>query len=120
MRSVQLLGKGCIPQNEFFEIEFDNGNLKGTEIEYDIDGKIEKLSCMGKNKWRCENEVEHIDMTVIRPKAIVGAIDKSFLYDNIGQHVNKAKQVEYLIKQSKKIQQKPETSGKKKKKTKPI
>lgn len=48
MRSVQLLGKGCIPQNEFFEIEFDNGNLKGTEIEYDIDGKIEKLSCMGK------------------------------------------------------------------------
>ena len=116
LRSVQLLGKGCIPQNEFFEIEFDNGNLKGTEIEYDIDGKIEKLSCMGKNKWRCENEVEHIDMTVIRPKAIVGAIDKSFLYDNIGQHVNKAKQVEYLIKQSKKIQQKPETSGKKKRK----
>lgn len=23
LRSVQLLGKGCIPQNEFFEIEFD-------------------------------------------------------------------------------------------------
>lgn len=38
------------------------------------------------------------------------------MYDNIGQHVNKAKQVEYLIKQSKKIQQKPETSGKKKRK----
>lgn len=116
LRSVQLLRKGCIPQNEFFEIEFDNGNLKGTEIEYNIDGKIEKLSCMGKNKWCFENEVEHIDMTVIRPKAIVGAIDKSFLYDNIGQQVNKAKQVEYLIKQSKKIQQKPETSGKKKRK----
>lgn len=116
LRSVQLLGKGCIPQNEFFEIEFDNGNLKGTEIEYNIDGKIEKLSCMGKNKWRFENEVEHIDMMVIRPKAIVGAIDKSFLYDNIGQHVNKAKQVEYLIKQSKKIQQKPEASAKKKRK----
>ena len=116
MRSVQLLGKGCIPQNEFFEIVFDNGNLKGTEIEYNVDGKIEKLSCIGKNKWRFGNEVEHIDMMVIRPKAIVGAIDKSFLYDNIGQHVNKAKQVEYLIKQSKKIQQKPEASGKKKRK----
>ena len=116
LRSVQLLGKGCIPQNEFFEIEFDNGNLKGTEIEYNVDGKIEKLSCIGKNKWRFGNEVEHIDMMVIRPKAIVGAIDKSFLYDNIGQHVNKAKQVEYLIKQSKKIQQKPEASGKKKRK----
>ncbi|WP_347024251.1 ATP-dependent nuclease [Blautia obeum] len=116
LRSIQLLGKGCIPQNEFFEIEFDHGDLKGTEIEYHVDGKIEKLSCMGKNKWRSENEVEHVDMTVIRPKAIVGAIDKSFLYDNIGQHVNKAKQVEYLIKQSKKIQQKPETSGKKKRK----
>lgn len=116
LRSVQLLGKGCTPQNEFFEIEFDNGDFKGTEIEYNIDGKIEKLSCMGKNKWRSENEVEHIDMTVIRTKAIVGAIDKSFLYDNIGQHVNKAKQVEYLIKQSKKIQQNPETSGKKKRK----
>ena len=116
LRLVRVLGKGCIPQNEFFEIEFDNGNLKGTEIEYNIDGKIEKLSCMGKNKWRFENEVEHIDMMVIRPKAIVGAIDKSFLYDNIGQHVNKAKQVEYLIKQSKKIQQKPEASGKKKRK----
>lgn len=113
LRLIQLLEHGSIPQNEFFEIEFDQGNLKGTEIEYSFDGKYEKLSCLGKNRWRSENEAEHIDMKVIRPKSIVGAIDKSFLYDNIGQHVNKAKQVEYLIKQSRKIQQKPVNSGKK-------
>ena len=116
LRSIQLLQKGCIPQNEFFEIEFDNGDLKGTEIEYSVDGEIEKLLYVGKNKWCAVNEVEHIDMIMIRPKAIVGAIDKSFLYDNIGQHVDKAKQVEYLIKQSRKIQQNPESSGKKKRK----
>ena len=69
----------------------------------------------GKNQWAIdENGIEHIDMTMIRPKSMVGAIDKNFLYDNIGQHVNKANQVKYLIKQSQKIQQSPVNTSKKK------
>ena len=32
LRIIKLLSRGYIPQNEFFEINFDNGNLKGTEI----------------------------------------------------------------------------------------
>jgi len=47
LRSIQLLGKGCIPQNEFFEIEFDHGDLKGTEIEYHVNGVLKmKLSML--------------------------------------------------------------------------
>ena len=46
----------------------------------------------------------------------VGAIDKSFLYDNIGRKVNKSNQVKYLIKQSRKIQQSPENTVKKQRK----
>lgn len=115
LRIIKLLGKGDIPQNEFFETNFDNGNLKGTEIEYSIDGKTEKIVYVEKNKWGIdENGIEHVDIAMIRPKSIVGAIDKSFLYDNIGQQVNKANQVKYLIKQSQKIQQSPENTGKKK------
>ena len=114
LRLIQLLANGSIPQNEFFEIEFDNGNLKGTEIEYSFGGHYEKLSCLGNNRWCAENGVEHVDMTIIRPKSIVGAIDKNFLYDNVGQNVDKANQVKYLIKQSRKIDQKPENTGKKK------
>ena len=116
LRLIQVLAKNYEPQNEFFEIEFDNGNLKKTKIEYEIDGKIEKLSYSEKNKWYFEKEIEHIDITAIRPKTLVGAIDKSFLYDNIGKYINRTKQVEYLIKQSKKIQQNPEISGRKKRK----
>ena len=115
LRIIKLLGKGDIPQNEFFETTFDSGNLIGTEIEYSIDGKNEKIVYVGKNRWGVdENEIEHIDIAMIRPKSIVGAIDKSFLYDNIGQHVDKANQVKYLIKQTQKIQQSPSNSGKKK------
>lgn len=115
LRIIKLLSRGYIPQNEFFEINFDNGNLKGTEIEYSVDGKKETLVYKGKNQWAIdENGIEHIDMTMIRPKSMVGAIDKNFLYDNIGQHVNKANQVKYLIKQSQKIQQSPVNTSKKK------
>lgn len=117
LRMIQLLGKGNIPQNEFFEIDFDSGNLNGAEIEYNIDGKHETLSYLGKNRWSADNEIEQINVKIIRPKAIVGAIDKSFLYDNIGQKVDKANQVKYLIKQSRKIQQSPENTSRKKKKS---
>ena len=37
LRMIQLLGKGNIPQNEFFEIDFDSGYLRGAEIEYYIE-----------------------------------------------------------------------------------
>lgn len=115
LRIIKLLGKGDIPQNEFFETNFDSGNLIGTEIEYSIDGKSEKIVYVGKNRWGIDdNGIEHMDIAMIRPKSIVGAIDKSFLYDNIGQHVDKANQVKYLIKQTQKIQQSPSNSGKKK------
>ena len=101
LRIIKLLGKGDIPQNEFFETNFDNGNLTGTEIEYSIDGKTEKIVYVEKNKWGIdENGIEHVDIAMIRPKSIVGAIDKSFLYDNIGQQVNKANQVKYLTQTS--------------------
>ena len=114
LRIIKLLGKGNIPQNEFFETKFDDGNLTGAEIEYSIDGKIEKIAYVEKNQWGIdENGIEHMDIALIRPKSIVGAIDKSFLYDNIGQRVDKANQVKYLIKQSQKIQQSPENTGKK-------
>lgn len=116
LRMIQLLGKGNIPQNEFFEIDFDSGNLRGAEIEYYIDGQYEKLCYLGKNRWRADNEIEQINVKTIRPKAIVGAIDKSFLYDNIGRKVNKSNQVKYLIKQSRKIQQSPENTAKKQRK----
>ena len=32
LRLIQLLEHGSIPQNEFFEIEFDQGNLKASCI----------------------------------------------------------------------------------------
>lgn len=116
LRMIQLLGKGNIPQNEFFEIDFDNGNLRGAEIEYYIDGKYEKLCYLGKNRWSTDNEIEQVNVKTIRPKALVGAIDKSFLYDNIGKKVNKSNQVKYLIKQARKIQQSPENTAKKQRK----
>lgn len=115
LRVIKMLGKGEIPQNEFFETNLDNGNLNGTQIKYSIDGKNKVVVYKGKNQWGIEDdEFENIDIEMIRPKAMVGAIDKSFLYDNIGQNVNKSNQVKYLIKQSQKIQQSPENSGKKK------
>jgi predicted ATPase len=117
LRIIKMIGKGDIPQHEFFETNFDKGNLAGTEIEYSIDGENVRIIYSGDNKWGIEdNNVENIEITLIRPKAIVGAINKSFLYDNIGQHVNRGDQVKYLIKQSKKVLQSTENTGKKRRK----
>lgn len=115
MKAMKLLSKNQIPQNEFFETVIDDGGLQNADISYTLDDQILHYKRIRQNEWGKEGEVpEKLSITYIQTKTMVGAIDKSFLYDNIGKNTAQTQKVEYVIKQSKKLKQNPKSNSERK------
>lgn len=106
MKAIKLLSKRRIPQDEFFETVIDDGGLQNADITYTLDGQFFRYKRIRQNEWGKEGKIpENLGITYIQTKTMVGAIDKSFLYDNIGKKTVRTQKVEYIIKQSKKLKQ---------------
>ena len=115
MKAMKLLSKNQIPQNEFFETVIDDGGLQNADISYTLDDQILHYKRIRQNECGKEGEVpEKLSITYIQTKTMVGAIDKSFLYDNIGKNTAQTQKVEYVIKQSKKLKQNPKSNSERK------
>ncbi|EJU08394.1 ATP-dependent nuclease [Fusobacterium hwasookii] len=106
MKMIKLLSKKQIPQNEFFETVLDNGGLEGANISYWIDTEQIQYKRIHLNEWEKKGNVpDKFKVTYIQTKSMIGATDKSLLYNNIGKNSKRIQQIEYLIKQTKKIKQ---------------
>lgn len=106
MKAIKLLSKRRIPQDEFFETVIDDGGFQNADITYTLDGQFFRYKRIRQNEWGKEGKIpENLGITYIQTKTMVGAIDKSFLYDNIGKKTVRTQKVEYIIKQSKKLKQ---------------
>ena len=115
MKAIKLLSKKQIPQDEFFETVIDDGGFQNADILYTLDGQILHYKRLRQNEWGKEGEIpEKFDITYIQTKTMVGAIDKSFLYDNIGKNTARIQKVEYVIKQSRKLKQNPRSNSERK------
>lgn len=71
---------------------------------------------VGVNKWNIQGQIPRtLKIIYLNPKTLIGAFEKSFLYDDIGKNPKQAKKVDYVIRQSRKVlQNKQKESGKKK------
>ncbi len=115
MKAIKLLSGFEIPQAEFFETVIDDGGLKGTDISYILDGDEYQLKRLRLNEWGKEGSIpEKFNVTYIQTKTMVGATDKSLLYDRIGKNTSRIQQVEYVIKQTRKIKQNPKSNSERK------
>ena len=115
MKAIKLLSRKQIPQDEFFETVIDNGGFQNADISYTLDDQLLHYKRLRQNEWGKEGEIpEKFGITYIQTKTMVGAIDKSFLYDNIGKNTARTQKVEYVIKQSRKIIQNPRSNSERK------
>lgn len=106
MKAMKLLTKNQIPQNEFFETAIDSGGFEGADISYWIDGERLQYKRMRQNEWGKEGNIpDEFKVTYLQTKSIVGATDKSLLYDDVGKNTKQIQKIEYIIKQSRKIVQ---------------
>lgn len=106
MKAIKLLANHQIPLNEFFETVIDDGGLQNADISYSVDGNTLQYKRLSQNNWDINGKIsDKISLAYIQTKSMVGAVDKSFLYDDIGKHTARAKQVEYVIRQSRKLKQ---------------
>lgn len=115
MKAMKLLAKTQIPQNEFFETAVDSGGFEGADISYWIDDQRLQYKRMRQNEWGKEGYVpDEFKVTYIQTKSMVGATDKSLLYDDIGKKSKQIQKIEYIIKQSRKIVQNQLSSSERK------
>ena len=115
MKAIKLLSRKQIPQDEFFETVIDNGGFQNADISYMLDDQRLHYKRIRQNEWGKEGEIpEKFGIKYIQTKTMVGAIDKSFLYDNIGKSTARTQKVEYVIKQSRKIKQNPRSNSERK------
>lgn len=106
MKAIKLLSNHQIPQSEFFETVIDDGGFQNADISYILDGNTLHYKRLHQNEWGKEGKMpDKLSLAYIQTKSMVGAVDKSFLYDNIGKHTSRIQQVEYVIKQSRKLKQ---------------
>lgn len=106
LKAMKLLAKNQIPQNQFFETAIDDGGFEGADISYLIDGERLQYKRMSQNEWGKEGNIpSNLSVTYIQTKHLVGAIDKSLLYDDVGKKMKEIQKIEYIIRQSKKILQ---------------
>lgn len=106
MKAIKLLADHQIPQSEFFETVIDDGGFQNADISYILDGKTLQYKRLRQNEWGKEGDrPDNLNLVYIQTKTMVGAIDKSFLYDDIGKHTARIKQVEYVIRQAHKLKQ---------------
>ena len=116
MKLIQALAHFNNPQEILFETVIDNGGMENASFTYRFGDEVVKCSRVSSNKWRTEGEVpKSIKIVHLNPKMLIGAFEKSFLYDDIGKNTKLDQKVEYVIKQSRKVlQNKQKDSARKK------
>ncbi|MDQ2086071.1 AAA family ATPase [Herbivorax sp. ANBcel31] len=115
MKAIKLLSGKQLPQNEFFETVIDDGGFENTDISYLLDGTVLQYKRLRQNKWGKEGKLPpQIGIEYIQTKTMIGAVDKSFLYDNVEKKINRIQKVEYIIKQSRKLNQNPKSTSERK------
>lgn len=105
MRMLKLLDQNQQPTDDFFETAFDTGGFENANFSFLIDNKHMSCRRIRPNEWDISGRPNNLKLEYIQTKSIVGAIEKSFLYDDIGKHTSRAQKVDYLIRQSKKLVQ---------------
>ena len=115
MKAIKLLDKQQDPASEFFETVIDDGGFQDASISYSLDGNSISSRRIRQNQWtKFGTMPDQLKLSYIQTKSMVGAIDKSFLYDNIGKHTSRVKKVDYVIKQSRKLNQNTQTTSQRK------
>lgn len=115
MKAIKLLAGKQIPQDEFFETVIDDGGFQNADISYLLDGQTLNYKRLRENEWGKEGNVpDKLNIAYIQTKTMVGAIDKSLLYDDIGKNTARTQKVEYVIKQSRKLKQNTRSNSERK------
>nr|WP_297705295.1 AAA family ATPase [uncultured Butyrivibrio sp.] len=114
MRAINVLSDVESPQNDFFETALDDGGFLNADISYTFDDKEIRVSRIKQNKWVFDGSIDRAPITSIRTKNLIGAIEKSLLFDNIGKRTKIANEVEYVVKQTRKIRQSMESETQRK------
>lgn len=116
MKLIQALANYRNPEEIFFETVIDNGGMKDAAFSYQFDDNKVVCKRTAINKWNIEGQFPNgLRIVYLNPKTLIGAFEKSFLYDDIGKNPKKEKKVDYVIRQSRKfLQNKQKESGKKK------
>lgn len=116
MKLIQALSNYNNPEEIFFETVIANGGMKDAAFSYQFEDSELVCKRTAINKWNIEGQAPKVLRIVyLNPKILIGAFEKSFLYDDIGKNPKKEQKVDYVIRQSKKfLQNKQKESGKKK------
>ena len=116
MKMIQILINCSSPEEVFFETAIDDGGMKNAWFSYHFSAEEVNCKHVGVNRWNIQGQVpRELRIIYLNPKTLIGAFEKSFLYDNIGKNPKQAQKVDYVIRQSRKVlQNKLKESGKKK------
>ena len=116
MKMIQVLSDCSNPERIFFETVIDNGGMENADFSYRFVDSEVGCKRIATNKWCIEGQVPNtLRIAYLNPKTLIGAFEKSFLYDDVGKKPKQDQKVEYVIRQAKKVlQNKQKESGKKK------
>lgn len=116
MKMIQTLVNCSSPEEIFFETAIDGGGMENASFSYHFSESEVDCQHVGVNKWNIQGQVPRtLKIIYLNPKTLIGAFEKSFLYDDIGKNPKQAQKVDYVIRQSRKVlQNKQKESGKKK------
>lgn len=116
MKMIQTLVNCSSPEEIFFETAIDDGGMENASFSYHFFESEVDCKHVGVNKWNIQGQIPRtLKIIYLNPKTLIGAFEKSFLYDDIGKNPKQAKKVDYVIRQSRKVlQNKQKESGKKK------
>jgi len=116
MKMIQTLVNCSSPEEIFFETAIDGGGMENASFSYYFSESKVDCKRVRVNKWNIQGQIPRtLKIIYLNPKTMIGAFEKSFLYDDIGKNSKQAKKVDYVIRQSRKVlQNKQKESGKKK------
>ncbi len=117
LRTISVLTDIEHPENIFFETSLDEGGLVDADISYTFDNESIRIVRTRHNNWKYEGELKKsVPIVSIQTKTMIGSVEKSLLFDNIGKRPNRDQNVEYVVKQSRKIFQSKEDETQRKQK----
>ena len=106
MKMIQTLVNCSSPEEIFFETAIDDGGMENASFSYHFFESEVDCKHVGVNKWNIQGQIPRtLKIIYLNPKTLIGAFEKSFLYDDIGKNPKQAQKVDYVIRQSRKVLQ---------------
>ena len=103
MKMIQTLVNCSSPEEIFFETAIDGGGMEDASFSYYFSESEVDCKHVGINKWNIQGQIPRtLKIIYLNPKTLIGAFEKSFLYDDIGKSPKQAQKVDYVIRQSRK------------------